>query len=244
MFYHLRIKKKILYGLILLILLLILAYLLNDQILQNVFQASSDDVIYCLDTREKVLILTFEVSTGEKYVEEILEVLRSHGISATFFLMGRWIEENPALTQAIAYRHEVGNHSYSHPHMQELTNKEVLAEFEKFRHSLKEALAGEAEIRYFRPPFGELDERAVSIAHEEGLAVVMWSIESKDWIASSLEDYIAGVLEKIHPGGIVVFRTSSKETVMTLPLLIQSIWDQGYRIVSLESAIREQGRGF
>jgi peptidoglycan-N-acetylglucosamine deacetylase len=243
MFYHVRIKKKILYGLLLLIILLIIAYLLNHQILERVFQSSTDDVIFCVDTREKVLSLTFEVSTGEEYIEEILDILGRHGIRATFFIIGRWIDEYPELTQTIAAKHEVGSHSYSHPHLVELSNKELVAEFEKFRESLENALGEGTSIPYFRPPFGELDERAVSLALEEGSRVVLWSIESKDWIASSLEDYIDEVMQKVHPGAIMVFRTSSKETVMTLPLLIQSIWQQGYRIVSLETAIKEHGEG-
>jgi peptidoglycan-N-acetylglucosamine deacetylase len=243
MFYHVRIKKKILYGLLLVIILLILAYLLNDQILQNVFQTSTDDVIFCVDTREKIISLTFEVSTGEEYVEEILDILGRHGIRATFFIIGRWINEYPELTQKIAAKHEVGSHSYSHPHLPELSTKEVVVEFEKFRESLENTLGEGAEIPYYRPPFGELDERAVSLALEEGSAVVLWSIESKDWIATSLEDYIDEVMQKVHPGAIMVFRTSSKETVMTLPLLIQSIWQQGYRIVSLEAALTEHREG-
>jgi peptidoglycan-N-acetylglucosamine deacetylase len=243
MFYHVRIKKKIMYGLLLLIILLIIAYLLNDQILENVFQTSPEEVIFCVDTREKVLSLTFEVSTGEEYIEEILDILGRHGIRATFFLIGRWVDEYPELTQKIAAKHEVGNHSYSHPHLPELSSRELLSEFEKFRKSLENALGEAAHIPYFRPPFGELDERAISLALEEGSMVVLWSIESKDWIATSLEDYIDEVMQKVHPGAIMVFRTSSQETVMTLPLLIQSIWQQGYRIVSLETALKEHGEG-
>ncbi len=244
MFYHLRIKKKLLYGIILLIIILIMVYFINDQIIQYVFQASPSDVIYCIDTAEKTLVFTFEASAGEEYVEEILEILSIHGIRGTFFVTGRWMKENPGLMQKVAAKHEVGSHSYSHPRLEELRDKDLMEEFINFREAALEILGEETEVKYFRPPFGEYDERALSLAMEEGQLVVLWSIESKDWVAPSLDQYIDELMEKVHPGGIVAFRAGSKETVMSLPLLIQSIWKAGYRVVSLETAISENRRGF
>lgn len=242
-FYHVRIKKKFLYALILIIILLIIACLINDQVLQYAFQASSADILYFIDTREKILIFTFEASTGEDYLEELLDILSRHGIRATFFVTGSWMADNPGLARRLAAKHELGNHSYSHPHLGELSDGEVAEEFDRFNEALDQVAKG-AEVRYFRPPFGEYDERAQSLALEGGQLPVMWSIESKDWIAPSLDQYIEDFLEKIHPGGIVAFRAASEETIMVLPLLIQALWQEGYAVVSLESALEKAGGGF
>ncbi len=242
MFYHVRVKKKLLYALVLIILFLILACLINDQILQHVFQALSGDILYCFDTREKVLVFTFEVSTGEDYLEELLDVLGRHAIRATFFITGHWVSENPGFARRLAARHELGNHSYSHPRLEELRDGEVVQEFAGFQEALEEAVPG-TEVHYFRPPYGDFDERAQSLALERGQLPVMWSIESRDWTAASLDRYIQDFLKKAHPGGIAVFRAASEETVMALPLLIQALWKEGYSIISLERALQEYGGG-
>jgi peptidoglycan-N-acetylglucosamine deacetylase len=241
-FYHVRIRRKRFYGLLLLIILLLLAYLIQDQVLRFAFQADSAATLYCIDTREKILVFTFEVSAGEDYLEEILDTLSRHGIRAVFFVTGRWVKENPGLTRRLSSRHELGNHSYSHPRLEELSDRELAEEFSRFQEALQEAVPG-TSVPYFRPPFGDYDERAQSLALEAGQLPVLWSIESRDWLASSLDQYLDDFLGKVHPGGIVVFRAGSEETLMALPLLIQALWQEGYSIVSLETALKNSGGG-
>ena len=244
MFYHVRVKKKYLYAFLMGVLLLLLAYFINEQVLQHAFQASPLDAIYGIDTRENMLVFTFEAAAGEDYIEEILGVLSRYGIRALFFVTGHWLEENRELAAKLAAKHEVGSHTYSHPRLLDQNNDELAREFERFQELFEDVFGEDEELRYFRPPFGEFDERTLALAGEKGQKVVLWSIESQDWMASSLDRHIDDLLQKIHPGGIVAFRAGSKETVMTLPLFIQSVWKEGYQIVPLDWAIDEYGGAF
>lgn len=240
MFYNIRFKKKYIYLIFLIILILLISYLIKDQVIQYVFQSSKEEVIYYIDTEEKIITFTFDVLVGTDYVDEILEILDLYNIKSTFFLTGKWIKENNDLTKIIANKHELGSLSYSYTHLTQLRDRDLYNEFELFRDTLENII--DSDIKYFRPPFGEYDERTISLAGEQGHHTILWSIESKDWITESMDEFINNIIDKAHPGGIIVFRTCSKETVKALPIIIKSLWEKGYSIVSLDTAIEKNWR--
>ena len=78
--------------------------------------------IYKVGTNQKQVAISFDATWGTEYTDEILEILKQHNVRTTFFLAGYWVDKHPDYVLKIAeYGHEIGNHSYSHPHMNSLS---------------------------------------------------------------------------------------------------------------------------
>ncbi len=241
MFYHIRIKKKLISVLLIFLATLFIIYLIRSQVTENVFQASLDEVVYFADTEKKIVSLTFDVFVGVDYVTDILRLLKQYNLKGTFFATGHWLQENPELAVSIGSRHELGSSGYSIKRLKDLSNSELINEFEENRRVFREIIGSEPE--YFRPPNGEYDERIVALAREYNQRVILWSIETKDWTANTMEEMLANIMEKVHPGGILIFRASSDKTVMILPLVVTALTEKGYHIVSLGEALENNRDG-
>ncbi|HHX76766.1 MAG TPA: polysaccharide deacetylase family protein, partial [Firmicutes bacterium] len=229
MFYHVRIKKKIISAIIFILATLLVIYLIKGQITENVFQASLDEAIYFTDTENKIVSFTFDIFVGADYVDEILTLLQQYNVKSTFFVTGHWVEENPELAVSISARHELGSSGYSIKRFKDLSNSELINDFEECRRVFLEISGREPE--YFRPPYGEYDERIVALARDYNQKVILWSIETKDWTAKTMEEMLSNIMGKLHPGGILIFRASSAKTVMILPLVIAALTESGYHVV-------------
>jgi peptidoglycan/xylan/chitin deacetylase (PgdA/CDA1 family) len=83
--------------------------------------------VYRGNPNRRMVALTFDATYGDNQTYELLEILRNNNIKATFFLSGIWLINYPQLARAIAAEgHEIGNHSYTHPHMPLITMQEKL----------------------------------------------------------------------------------------------------------------------
>jgi peptidoglycan/xylan/chitin deacetylase (PgdA/CDA1 family) len=179
------------------------------------------------------IALTFDAGASSKPTPGLLRVLAGKGVKATFFLTGKWVEQNPDLTrQIIAAGHEIGNHTYSHPDLRKLSDDEIREQLAKTE-EIVQAVAGVSTKPYFRPPFGGRDERVLRVAAEEGYRCVYWTADSWDGFkkgikAAEIEDR---VLNKAVDGSIVLMHCGSWPTVDALPQIIDSLRARGYDLV-------------
>ena len=106
------------------------------------------------------------VAWGNEYLLDMLATLKKYHVSATFFLEGRWVQKNPELAKMISDAgHEVGNHSYTHPNMQNLSDAGIRQEITKTNEVIK-ATTG-ISVNWFAPPSGSYKDEVVKIAAEE-----------------------------------------------------------------------------
>ena len=110
---------------------------------------------YQFSTHEKVVALTFDDGPEEPYTRELLGVLEHHQVKATFFFVGKKIEKYPDLTRLVyAQGHELGNHSYSHPHLIFKTFSFIREQILKTDELLRQIVPSDQEIP-FRSPYGQ-----------------------------------------------------------------------------------------
>ena len=110
--------------------------------------------IYCVDTAEKKIALTFDAAWGNEDTAQILEILKKHDVRVTFFMTGGWVESYPNDVKAIlAAGHDLGNHSENHKNMSQLSDAEKKEELMKVHEKVR-TLTG-YEMFLFRPPYGE-----------------------------------------------------------------------------------------
>lgn len=187
------------------------------------------------------IALTFDAGASSKPTPELLKVLADNGVKATFFLTGKWVEENPELTrEIIAEGHEIGNHTYSHPDLRRLTDDEIREQLSKTE-EIVQSVAGVSTKPYFRPPYGGRDQRVISVASEDGYQCVYWSLDSLDAFKQGIttSEIEQRVTEKASDGAIILMHCGSWPTVKALPDIISSLRGKGYDLVRVSDLAKE-----
>lgn len=194
--------------------------------------------IYRVQVPDKVVSISFDAVWGVEYTDELLDILRQHNIKTTFFLGGYWIERYPDyVCKIVAAGHEIGNHTYSHPHLNRLSPEKIREELVKNHDLIKEVCGFEAVL--FRPPFGEYSDKVIKVASDLGYKTIQWSIDSLDWKDISAEAMVDRILAQISPGDIVLFHNNGKHTAAAIRILIPRLQSMGYRIVPISELVYE-----
>ena len=155
----------------------------------NIMVSSSVDgrelPIYCVDTPEKKIALSFDAAWGNEDTAKILEILQKQDVHVTFFMTGGWVESYPEDVRAIlADGHDLGNHSENHKNMSQLSDEQCQEELMKV-HTKVQELTG-YEMFLFRPPYGDYDNHVITNAQKCGYYPIQWSIETLDIIVKKV----------------------------------------------------------
>jgi peptidoglycan/xylan/chitin deacetylase (PgdA/CDA1 family) len=170
----------------------------------------------------------------------ILETLREKDVRCTFFITGIMLRQahGPELVQEIvADGHELGNHSDTHPRFTELTDEKIEEELAAVEDWVTE-LTGQSTKPYFRPPYGNRDERVRRAVEENGYLTIMWTYHVWDWVedrtAESVYNYS---VDGASNGAIAVMHVGAEETAEALPWIIEELQARGYRLVTLSELL-------
>jgi peptidoglycan/xylan/chitin deacetylase (PgdA/CDA1 family) len=156
------------------------------------------------------LALTFDDGPNPVWTPHLLDLLASHDVRATFFLVGSRAQAQPALVrQIVAAGHLIGNHSWSHLNLALCSARHIGEELSRTSQAL-EQIAG-APIRYFRPPFGARRPEVLRAARRLGMIPILWNAMTSDWknpsadsIASQLTRKIDSLARRGHAANIVL----------------------------------------
>lgn len=229
--------KKALFGVI--FFLLALFFLLGTAGRTMQALASPRELpIYSVDTGgEKLAALGINCAWDDSGLDDLLAILDTHSVRATFFLVGEWAEKYPQAVKKIAGAgHELASHSDTHADMAKLSRQDILAELENSRQTI-ETISGQ-EIHLFRPPSGSYNDRLVSTAREAGWEVIQWSNDSIDWKEPPVQDMADRVCKKAAPGDIMLWHLGKKNTPAAIEAVLGTLCGQGYRFVAVGELIR------
>lgn len=195
------------------------------------------DAFYAEQTEEKHIYLTFDVGYENGNTASILDTLKKHNVSATFFVVGTYIESDPELVKRMAEEgHIVGNHTWHHPDMSQIAAMDAFKkELEDVENAYLE-VTGEEMTKFYRPPQGKYSEANLKMAQELEYKTFFWSLAYVDWYDDnqpSREEAFEKLLGRIHPGAIVLLHSTSDTNVLILDELIQKWEEMGYTIRSL-----------
>ncbi len=151
-----------------------------------------------------IVYLTFDDGPSHDDVtDRVLETLAYHDIKATFFVLGSRVRMAPHKLQAIVDAgHAVGNHTYSHRALVTLSNSEIRKEFRATAEVVRK-VAG-IDMHCYRPPFGSFNKRVTSIASAEGLAEMLWTVDTLDWRQNQDRQTIRTSLRRVSNGSVVL----------------------------------------
>lgn len=147
-------------------------------------------------SRPGELALTFDDGPNAAWTPKLLDILATHNIKATFFVLGGRAKFQPELVQRAAKAgHLIGNHSWDHPDLSRST-PEVIREQLSRTQDMLEQITGVA-VKYFRPPYGARKPAVFHIAREIGLNVVLWNAMTSDWSDPSPQRIALRLTDKI-----------------------------------------------
>lgn len=193
---------------------------------------------YVGNPKEKSIYLTFDAGYDNGYTEHILDVLKKHNIKAAFFVVGNLIKDRPELVKRMAAEgHIVGNHTFTHPDMSAISDKEAFeAELQKLEVAYKEATGKEMK-KFYRPPQGKYSESNLSMAKELGYTTVFWSLAYVDWYENdqpSKQTADEKLTKRLHNGAVVLLHSTSETNSSILDELLTQ-WEQlGYSFKTLD----------
>ena len=154
--------------------------------------------------RTDELALTFDDGPNPACTPRLLELLARHNVKATFFLLGQFAQQEPALVRSIVVAgHLAGNHSWSHANLSLTAARRVREELARTRETL-EQITGKP-VRFFRPPFGARRPFVLRAARELGMTPVMWNAMTSDWEERSPDRIAERLMRKIdarHRSGV------------------------------------------
>ncbi|MEU3352896.1 polysaccharide deacetylase family protein [Streptomyces sp. NPDC037389] len=192
-------------------------------------------------TDRKVIALTFNAAWNEDGIARVLAVLRKERVPAMFFLTGDFADRHPRAARALAARHPVGSHSYSHPRFPGLSFREERREAVLAARAIRRA-TGRTPVA-FRFPYGEFTEQNVRDVNALGYPVVEWVDDTAGWRGPDggvTVDMVVGRAERaFSPGAIIqmhVGSTDARHSVLdadALPRIIASARAHGYGFAGL-----------
>lgn len=206
------------------------------------YWANSKDILWHIDTKDKMIALTFDDGPSPTFTPQILDILQKNDAKGTFFLIAKEAVKYPQIVQRMVYDgNEVANHTYHHIYLRgyskDQVKKEVLlAENAIFR-------ASRVNTKLFRPPGGYYNENIVSALRELGYLLVIWSWEQqpKDWANPGTGTIIKRVTTNVNSGNIIVFHDrggNRVQTVQALQPIIRELKRRGFRLVTISEMIR------
>jgi len=197
------------------------------------------------------IALTYDDGPNDPHTLRLLEVLAKHGAKATFFLIGRFVEQRPDIVREVVKAgHVIGNHTFAHPNLIFSSDSETRSQLERCTRALEDAVG--QTPRLFRPPFGGRRPGTLGIARSMHLEPIMWTITGYDWNAPPAERIVTRVSGKIRGGDVVLLHDGSHlgmggdraQTVIATDRLIERFRREGREFVTIdemrESAVSAQ----
>ncbi|WP_035795677.1 polysaccharide deacetylase family protein [Kitasatospora mediocidica] len=179
--------------------------------------------------------LTFDDGPDPVHTRRVLEILERYGARATFFCVGLHVAALPEEVRRIAGAgHEVGNHTWSHPFLFDLTPGQLREQLDRTTEAVAQ-VTGQAPTR-FRPPYGSLNPEVLTTLERHPSTLTLWDVDSRDWSRPGPERIAATVLDAAGPGSVVLLHEGAGDrgqTVQALPSIIEGLLERGLELVTV-----------
>jgi peptidoglycan/xylan/chitin deacetylase (PgdA/CDA1 family) len=188
----------------------------------------------------KRIALTYDDGPNDPHTLRLLEVLARHQVHATFFMIGRYVQQRPDIAREVVKAgHVIGNHTYTHPNLIFVSTSATRTELEGCDRALSDAVGEHS--RLFRPPFGGRRPQSLRVARELGLEPVMWNVTGWDWNAPPAEQIVRKVSRQMRGGDIILLHDGGHkemgadrgQSVLATDRLITRYQQEGYEFVTI-----------
>lgn len=223
---------------------IIILLLFNTSCTNTQVVYANEGNIYSFDnTNEKIIYLTFDDGYPYKNCVEIVDILNEYNIKSTFFLEGNFMEDSKELINYMYNTgHIIGNHTYTHSNIVNMTNKQIEEEFNKFE-QLYYDITNTILIKYFRPPEGKYTYDKLEFIESLGYSTFFWTVNFKDWDRKNDlgETYAYNyITNQTSNGDIILMHTLTDSNVVALPKIIEFFLNEGYIFKNLDYLVEKR----
>jgi peptidoglycan-N-acetylglucosamine deacetylase len=180
------------------------------------------------------IALTFDDGPGP-YTPQVVRALVRNRAPGTFFVVGSQVATFPqGLQQIIATGFPIGNHTFTHQSMTDLSPTEQSTEIDSQTAAITRY--GAPSPRLFRPPYGSFDRRTLELLRAKRMLMVLWTVDSEDYLRPGVEDIVKRTLQGARPGAIIALHDGGedrRQTVAAIPQIVQGLRARGYRLVTV-----------
>ena len=192
--------------------------------------------IYCVDTEEKKVALTINCAWENKDIDKILNCLKEYNVKVTFFVVGDFAKKYPESVKAIYDAgHEIGNHSFTHPHVNNLSLEDNVKQINDCNDLIKQ-ITGASPMLY-RAPYGEYNDTVIKASKQANMYAIQWNVDSLDYTDLSKEDMWKRIEKGAGPGSIILMHSGTKNTADALGYIIGNLQNMKYDIVKVSDLI-------
>ena len=195
--------------------------------------------IYNVQTEENKIAFTMNCAWNADDIDSILETLKNNEVKITFFMVGNWVDKYPeAVKKIYEAGHEIGTHSNTHPHVNELSSEKNL---EEIKLSIKkiEKITG-SKVDLYRTPYGEYNDTVIKVAQENGYFTIQWNLDTLDYKGLTGEEMWNRMKNKLENGSIILSHNGTEHTADSLDMLIKNIKSNGYQITTVSELIYKE----
>lgn len=195
--------------------------------------------VHRTNTPNREIALTFDDGPHSVYTPQVLGLLESHGIRATFFCIGKHVVHHPELTEELKRRgHIVGNHSFTHAATIDFhDHAKWITEIRQTDHAIEQVIG--KRPRFFRPPYGVTTPHLAKAIRETGHTVVGWKVRPYDTLNRSPEQIVRILLRKTKPGDIILLHDTHERIVPVLEQLLPKLKKRKFDMVTVEKLIQQ-----
>ena len=184
------------------------------------------------------MALTFDDGPSGRFTRRLLAGLEERQVQATFLLCGYRLEIYPELAKQIFEAgHEIGLHGYSHKDMAKLSRKELLQEIRDTRALLPDG----CDATFLRPPGGSGTKLLEQVAAQEDLALLLWSVDPRDWAVHDASAVEAAVISQVQDGDVILLHDLSDSSVDAALSIIDRLHREGFRFVTVSQLAALRG---
>ncbi|WP_424530067.1 polysaccharide deacetylase family protein [Sphaerisporangium viridialbum] len=165
--------------------------------------------------------LTYDDGPNPSNTNNLLNTLKSNGLRATFFNIGQNAQNNQALVRAQQDAGMwIGNHSYTHPHLTQLSSSQIQSELQRTQQAIQQATGTAPKL--FRPPYGETNGTLKSVEQQLGLTEIIWDVDSQDWNGASTAQIVQAA-GRLQNGQVILMHDQYATTVQAIPQITANL---------------------
>ncbi|MCW1950313.1 MAG: polysaccharide deacetylase family protein [Octadecabacter sp.] len=193
--------------------------------------------IAAVRTPSPVVAMTFDDGPHATHTPRLLDMLRERGLRATFYLIGNRVVQYPSIARRIAEEgHEIGNHSWSHPFLDRMTDRAVTREIDQTTNAIFQ-VTGRPPVT-FRPPYGAFTRRQRTALHaNRTLPTILWSVDPQDWRRPGAGVIANRILSNTRPGGIILSHDIHRGTIDAMPQTVDGLTARGLHFVTVSQIL-------
>jgi peptidoglycan-N-acetylglucosamine deacetylase len=221
---------------------LLTIFILLGGVLSSAVNAQwQDNLIRSVDTKQKVVALTYDDGPDPRYTPQILKLLKQYNAKATFFLIGNQaVKYADIVKQEVDEGHAIANHTLTHPrNLEDCSPMQILDEIEGCEKILQQQT--ESHPHFFRPPRGFIDQDVYKLVTNKKYKVVLWTVCGDHHDAQTPEAMADRILDVAQPGSIILLHDgtfySRWKDVEATRLVLDNLSKKGYKFITIQELL-------